>query len=143
MPRFVLLRHETPPGYVRPTHYDLMLEWGQSLRTWALAELPRAGAAVAAEELASHRLEYLDYEGEVSAGRGRVTRSAAGEFQILDEKPEFLRLNVVSPTLTGTLEMARKPPAPKAWTAVLTVAMEGPGGGVLTGNARHAPPDVT
>ena len=93
-----------------------MLEWGQLLRTWALAGSPQTGVVIAAEELAPHRLDYLEYEGEVSAGRGCVTRLAAGEFQILDEKPDFLRLRLVSPTLTGTLEMARESAGSAAWS---------------------------
>jgi hypothetical protein len=129
MPRFVILHHETPPGYVRPSHVDLMLEWGQSLRTWALTEWPDSGAAIAAEELAPHRREYLDYEGEVSADRGRVTRLAAGEYQILDEKPHFLRLGLISPAWKGTLELAREPAGGAVWTAVLAGNKDGPAGG--------------
>jgi hypothetical protein len=118
MPRFVVLRHETPPGYPRPTHYDLMLEWGLALRTWALAEWPLASGLVA-EELPPHRREYLDYEGEVTAGRGSVARVATGDFQVLDEQPDLLRVRVVSPTLAGTLEMARHLPSGATWTVVL------------------------
>ena len=82
MPRFVVLLHETPPGYPRPRHYDLMLEQGTALATWALAELPIAGGeAVAAERLPDHRLDYLDYEGEVSGARGRVVRVDRGTYK--------------------------------------------------------------
>ena len=35
MPRYVILQHDTPPGYPRPLHWDLMLEQGRTLRTWA------------------------------------------------------------------------------------------------------------
>ncbi len=134
MPRFVILRHETPQNYVRLVHYDLMLEWGQSLRTWALLQLPTAGASVTAEELPPHRREYLNYEGEISAGRGRVSRCAAGEFQVLDEKPDFLRLRITSPTLAGTLEMAQESATSLQWTAVLAAPADGPN--------RGAPPEM-
>jgi hypothetical protein len=93
MPRFVILWHETPADSLRPAHYDLMLEWParasavallkQSpapLRTWACAEFPAAGPGTIADELADHRAAYLDYEGEVSGGRGTVRRTAAGEY---------------------------------------------------------------
>jgi len=43
MPRFVILRHEPPPGSRGTPHWDLMLESGDALRTWALAELPATG----------------------------------------------------------------------------------------------------
>ena len=51
MPRFVVLLHETPAGYSRGTHFDLMLEYGEALRTWALNKLPLAGDPVIAHRL--------------------------------------------------------------------------------------------
>jgi len=83
MPRFAILHHETPSGYERPAHWDFMLECGDLLWTWALRELPAVGREVVAEELADHRLAYLDYEGEVSGGRGSVTRWDGGEYEVL------------------------------------------------------------
>lgn len=80
MPQFVILLHEVPAGVARPTHWDLMLEEGGVLRTWALAEEPRLLVRIAAEQLPDHRLAYLSYEGEVSEGRGRVTRWDEGEY---------------------------------------------------------------
>ena len=44
MPRFVVLRHETPPGYPRPPHYDLMLEQEGGLWTWRWSRCRRPGA---------------------------------------------------------------------------------------------------
>ena len=44
MPRFVLLRHECPPDWVKPSHWDLMLERGQVLETWQLIDLPASWA---------------------------------------------------------------------------------------------------
>jgi hypothetical protein len=81
MPNFVLLHHEFPAGHARASHVDLMLEVEGMLRTWALAELPVDGREIVAQELADHRLAYLDYEGEVSNDRGRVTRSDRGSYQ--------------------------------------------------------------
>ena len=75
--RFVILRHEVNGA----AHFDLMLEIaGQSpLRTLQLARWPLAmGESCAATELPPHRREYLDYEGEVSGGRGQVTRVGRG-----------------------------------------------------------------
>ena len=92
MPRFVLLYHECPAKYARASHWDLMLEVGESLRTWALLSCPTTGAAaqsytaslfpacaaasteniVGAEPLGDHRRDYLEYEGPVSGQRGRV-----------------------------------------------------------------------
>src|SRR5687767_761642 len=105
MPRFVLLYHVCPAGYARASHWDLMLESGQSLRTWALCELPHEWLAaqvytaqlypacaaasaentVSAEPLGNHRRDYLEYEGPVSDERGQVTRIDAGSYETLSE----------------------------------------------------------
>ena len=119
MPRFVILRHETPPGYERPTHFDLMLEWGESLRTWALPSFPQVGESIEAEELAPHRREYLDYEGDVSGGRGCVERRAAGEFVLIESQPDSMRVGLHSPELVGVLRVARLVANSTHWTITL------------------------
>jgi len=81
MPRFAVLCHETPPGSPRPLHWDFLLEDGDALLSWALAQPPAAGCSIAAEALPNHRLAYLEYEGPVSGNRGSVTRWDAGTFQ--------------------------------------------------------------
>jgi len=91
VPRFVLLLHECPDERPRPTHCDLMLEAGDELQTWSLATLPCGWGglkgvkfadsnSVAAEQLADHRLAYLDYEGPVSGDRGSVKRLDFGTY---------------------------------------------------------------
>jgi hypothetical protein len=80
MPRFVILLHELPPDHARPSHWDLMLEDGPLLRTWALDEPPRLDQSSVGVALPDHRLAYLDYEGPVSGGRGQVTCWDRGEF---------------------------------------------------------------
>src|SRR5262245_19364071 len=102
MPRFVILLHETPAGYSRPAHYDLMLEHGQSLRTWALEKLPLAGETVTAARLPDHRANYLDYEGEVAGDRGRVTRMDGGEYEIVSETAAALTVRLRGSTLDWT-----------------------------------------
>lgn len=87
-----MLRHECPPDYRSGPHWDLMLERDGALCTWELQTLPRAwsralGQAqgdsdrVPAKSLADHRLDYLEYEGEVSGDRGSVRRVAEGTFE--------------------------------------------------------------
>ena len=109
MPRFVLLYHDCPADYVRRSHWDLMLESGDMLRTWALqldcrvswnvrtdeqrksmlnARHCADGNEVAAEQLADHRLRYLEYEGEVSGQRGRVIRVASGSCSSERDAPD-------------------------------------------------------
>src|SRR5690348_2558350 len=87
MPRFVVLLHETPAGYARRNHFDLMLESNGVLLTWAIPELPTTDGSVAAERLPDHRLMYLDYEGPVSRDRGSVQRVDGGEFEWIEMTP--------------------------------------------------------
>jgi DNA polymerase Ligase (LigD) len=89
MPRFVILEHDHPMQ-----HWDLMLEAGLVLRTWRLAALPRSGETIAATAVFDHRLLYLDYEGPISGGRGRVVRWERGTFtgQLQGESPIIVHL---------------------------------------------------
>ena len=74
--RFVILWHELPDdpavasaaeaAAARASHFDLMLEDGPHLRSWALDAAPALERIVQATELAAHRLAYLDYEVPVS-----------------------------------------------------------------------------
>jgi hypothetical protein len=107
MPRFVILRHDMPPGSARPTHWDLMLEYQGMLRTWALRQPPSSGCELTAEELPDHRLAYLDYEGEVSGNRGRVTRWDAGTYEIVSQAPE-LRIALRGEKLIGEMTFSRQ-----------------------------------
>ncbi|MFQ5430360.1 MAG: DNA polymerase ligase N-terminal domain-containing protein [Phycisphaerae bacterium] len=74
--RFVVLFHEQAGN----DHYDLMIESGGSLATWRLPEPPERAreAGAACYRIGDHRRAYLDYEGPVSRGRGRVSRHDAG-----------------------------------------------------------------
>jgi hypothetical protein len=103
MPRFVVLLHETPPGYPRPAHYDLMLERGEALWTWAMEDLPAAGRPVMAERLRDHRPDYLDFEGDVSAGRGSVRRVEQGTYEVLSQSASELRLRLDGSAMQGEL----------------------------------------
>ncbi len=113
MPRLVILRHETPPGYSRPAHFDLMLESGGALRTWACEALPAPGQAIAAEQLADHRLDYLDFEGAVSGSRGSVLRVAAGDYEVLEESEAVLRVRLSGRQLQGVLTLVRDATSPQ------------------------------
>jgi hypothetical protein len=121
MPRFALLRHECPPGFDKPSHWDLMLEDGGALLTWSLAELPTAGGAgVTASKLGDHRLEYLDYEGPVSGNRGDVRRIDAGEFSWIDREATRLVVEVQGRTLRGLLRV--EVTADRRWRITLDAA---------------------
>jgi hypothetical protein len=121
MPRFVVLRHETPPGSPRGLHWDFMLEQDGALRTWALAEEPRADCAIDAHELAVHRVAYLQYEGPVSGDRGSVARWDEGDFALLSEVAEHLELSLTGRRLFGHVRLERDPSDPLHWTFRLSL----------------------
>lgn len=102
MPRFVLLYHECPPSFDKPSHWDLMLERDGVLLTWRLSALPapwgdEAGVGferIDATRLADHRVAYLDYEGPISGERGSVTRVDGGEYDVVSEADGVLQVRL-------------------------------------------------
>ena len=79
--RFVVLFHEFPPDHDRTRHWDLMLEEDGKLLTWALSEPLQPANTILATRLTDHRIEYLNYEGPVSGGRGSVSQVLTGTYQ--------------------------------------------------------------
>ena len=115
MPRFVILHHRTPPGAARGTHYDLMLEWGATLRTWAIEQPPSLLPVQLAEPLADHRAAYLDYEGPVSNNRGDVTRWDEGSYELITAEALQLVVELHGRRLRGTLQLLRHLPQEEKW----------------------------
>ncbi|MCA9120846.1 MAG: hypothetical protein KDB11_11710 [Planctomycetales bacterium] len=103
--RFVVLRHEPGPLGSRELHWDLMLEFGDGLRTWALSSELHIGKEIAAEELPIHRVEYLDYEGPISNERGKVTRVARGKFTVQADTKNRLEVVLHDDPLAGCLRI--------------------------------------
>ncbi len=79
----VILRHDTPDG---GSHLDWMiLRESGLLMTFRVASRPdHPGGAFEGARLADHRAVYLDFEGEISGGRGRVTRVARGVVAVVE-----------------------------------------------------------
>lgn len=96
MPRFVILEHDHP--YL---HWDLMFELGLGLRTWRLAVPPSIGQVITAKALPDHRMMYLDYEGAVSGGRGKVRRWDCGEFEQLPGAADCMALRLDGKRVQG------------------------------------------
>ena len=111
MPRFVILEHQGPRGL----HWDLMLQAGEVLATWALAEPPAPGATIAAAALADHRPFYLDYEGPLSGGRGMVTRWDHGSYEFEARGPDRIVVVFRGGKLTGRATLVRLADDPAAW----------------------------
>ncbi len=127
MPRFVLLYHCCPPDYERASHWDLMFEADDVLRTWALQQLPKAWNAVhlrtvsldancpalneaeivVAEPLRDHRLDYLHLEGPLSGNRGTVMRVAEGMYSNDSETDDCWRVTLEGTELSGSVWLSR------------------------------------
>ena len=120
MPRFVVLQHETPPGYVRKTHFDLMLESAGVLHTWAMEQLPAANETVSAERLADHRLHYLDFEGAVGGDRGSVRRVDAGEYSLVETAGSVMKILMLGKQLRGVLALAADGEDAQRWRISLS-----------------------
>lgn len=107
VPRFVLLYHELPPGGARPAHWDLMLEHGGVLRTWALEQELQPELEIRCRPLSDHRIAYLDYEGPVSGNRGQVTQTDHGTYATILEEAGEIRLQLIGQRYVGQLQLRR------------------------------------
>ena len=111
MPRFVILRHDSPQG----VHFDFMLEAGGVLKTWALPQPPQAGVEIECNALGDHRLAYLDYEGPISGERGAVTRWDRGNYTIERQSDAEWTVELAGETLKGQATLLRSTEDPKRW----------------------------
>jgi hypothetical protein len=100
MPRFVLLEHRW-----NGVHWDFMLEAGDVLRTWAVDAPIEAGVDRPARALPDHRRIYLDYEGEVSGGRGTVRRVDQGLYTAMIWEEGRVCVRVHGDQLVGEVEI--------------------------------------
>jgi hypothetical protein len=98
--RFVILEH-----FHEGVHYDLMFESGGVLKTWKLAEPPRAGSAQPALLSFDHRLMYLDHEGPISGDRGHVIRWDQGTYDGSLADASLIRIRLSGRRLKGEIEL--------------------------------------
>ncbi len=82
--RFVVQRHQKES---EPTHWDLMLERGGILETYRLALPPEKWGkeAIEAVKIFDHPLKFLNYEGSVNEGKGRVDIADCGTYRLIKE----------------------------------------------------------
>jgi hypothetical protein len=111
MSRFAILRHQGP----KCLHWDLLLEAGATLRTWALPASPTAGVELTCEALPDHRLAYLDYEGEISGGRGSVVRWDHGTYRLQHDDDDGLAIELSGTKLAGQVLLQRVVENPGQW----------------------------
>jgi len=114
VPRFVVLRHDSPAG----RHWDFMLESQSVLKTWALDRAPDDPGSRDAHALPDHRLHYLDYEGEISGGRGQVTCWDRGQYELLRQTEDTWEVRLAGQRLVGRVRLQRggeTQPGGQAW----------------------------
>jgi len=116
MPRFAILRHDSPRGL----HWDLLLETGETLRTWALPQVPEANVEIPCEALPDHRLAYLDYEGPVAGERGAVARWDQGTYQIERQSDAEWSVVLAGEQIRGRVVLRRVPGESASWRLLLT-----------------------
>lgn len=100
--RYVILEH-----HWQGVHWDLMIEAAPegALRTWAIDRLPVPAFDLPARRLPDHRRIYLHREGEVSGGRGTVSRWDQGSCSIVSETENELQLEFTGTHLTGAASL--------------------------------------
>jgi hypothetical protein len=100
--RFAVLWHHQ----VAEPHFDLMVETqpGSDLATWRSPVWP-ISERTAVVRLKDHRRVYLEYDGEISEGRGRVDRVGDGTCQIEIESDRALVIRFIE--VPGVLRLER------------------------------------
>ena len=134
-PLFVIQRHDA-----RRLHYDLRLERGGALASWAVPKgIPlRRGERHLAVHVEDHPLDYADFEGEIPAGQygaGTVEIWDRGTYELLEEKRDGgLSVRLHGDRLQGewTLVPAKLDGDPKNWLLLRK-------DGAATGSARYEP----
>lgn len=101
--RFVILHHRLDDS----EHWDLMLEYGDSLLTWQLPGDPTRpdSLPMTARRIAGHRKAYLHYEGPISDNRGTVMRICCGSVWIEEINALRCRFRIESNQWNGQLEL--------------------------------------
>jgi len=106
------------------SHYDWMIEdpaapAGQGrLCTWRVAVAPsdwHAGGTLELTRLGDHRRAYLQYEGELTGGRGSVRRVDEGEVEVVAWSQRHAVVDVNLKHFTGRVKLQQV--AHSRWTA--------------------------
>ena len=119
--RFVILRHDMPPGSDRPDHWDLLLPTGELLKTWELLKPPDDPEPQTVAQLADHRPFYLDFEGELSGGRGRVEQWDAGMCVLSEVTETRIDAAIKGKRLVGAVALTRDDATSNLWQYSFTL----------------------
>jgi DNA ligase D-like protein (predicted 3'-phosphoesterase) len=105
--RFVVQQHDATT-----LHFDLRLQAGDVLRSWAVPKGPSMDPAVRrlAVEVADHSLEAGEFEGVhagATRGSGAVIVWDEGTIEELREEPDHLSLTLLGSKLSGRFGLTR------------------------------------
>jgi DNA ligase D-like protein (predicted 3'-phosphoesterase) len=102
MAKFVVHEHKA-----RKLHWDLRLETGYVLRSWAIPKNPTLAAKkrLLAIQTKDHDLAYINFEGllpEGTYGAGVVKIWDKGVYKMLEQKPDKMVFEIQGEKLKGT-----------------------------------------
>ena len=102
---YVIHKHDSG----KDTHWDLMLESADSLRTWRLDTPPQdiRSFPIPAISIAGHPKRFLTYEGSVQNGQGNVRIVDSGTYCPAEETSTQLKLTLAGRILKGTFVLTR------------------------------------
>ena len=115
MPRFVVQQHFRSED---DWHFDLMLEGARGLVTFSSPVPPDDTASLPStvHHLGDHRLAYLEYEGEISGGRGWCRIHDRGTLEWLEPadpsllpSADEIRIRLAGEKADGTFRLVREP----------------------------------
>jgi DNA ligase D-like protein (predicted 3'-phosphoesterase) len=107
VPRFVVQLHDATT-----LHFDVRLELGGALRSWAVPKGPSLDPGVKrlAVPVPDHSLEHADFEGvhaESARGSGAVIIWDEGEFELVREEPDHVVVELRGRKLRGGFALTR------------------------------------
>lgn len=107
--RPVYMVHE---HHSRTHHFDLRLEFGGALRSWAVPKglSTEPGVRRLAMQVPDHALSYAPFEGEIpegSYGGGKVDVWDRGTFKVVEEGPGKLVLDIRGRRIRGVYHLVR------------------------------------
>jgi len=106
MPIFVIHEH-----HARNLHWDLRLEMGGVLKSWALPKSPprTEGIKRLAIQVNDHLRSYANFEGEIDEGYGKgiVKIWDKGKYRIEEKTPDKLVIEIEGKVLKGKYVLIR------------------------------------
>lgn len=101
MPIFVIHKH-----YASHLHWDLRLEIGNTLKSWAIPKQPPVskGRKCLAIQVKDHPKSYANFEGEIPKGEygaGKVEIWDKGKLKVIEKKRDKIKFELFGKKLNG------------------------------------------